>query len=106
MLVYNRKDPLQNRFIHAVTGQSTEPRTVQYLPDSAGLVDAAARHMGWCLAAEGLITEALATGRIVNIAPEQWLDGPLYWQHASIRSGVLSQITDIFYAESAATLHR
>ncbi|SHO54985.1 LysR family transcriptional regulator ArgP [Vibrio quintilis] len=106
VIVYNRKDPLQSRFMHAVTSEWITPAAVHYLPDSLGLVEAASRHMGWTLAAEGLMTEALAKGQIINLVPDQWLDGPLYWQHAAIRSVALSQITDVFYAESAATLHR
>ncbi len=106
MLIYNRKDPLQARFVKNITGQTIRPSHLHYLPNSIQLVAAASQHMGWCMAAEGLFDDAATQGNIVNIAPEFWLEEPLYWQHAAVRSKVLSQVTNIFYSASSNMLYR
>lgn len=105
MIVYNRKDALQWRFIRRITRAQLAP-PVHYLPTVIGFVEASARGLGWCLAAEGLIESALQKGEIMNIAPTHWLDVPLYWQHAAIRSSTLQQITRAMQNASARILHR
>ncbi|MCE0494971.1 LysR family transcriptional regulator ArgP [Vibrio salinus] len=104
VLIYNRKDPLQMRFMKAITNKSITPANIQYLPSSGGLVDAAAQHMGWTMAAEGLLDNAVREGKVVNLAPDTWLEEPLYWQHAAVRSKILSQITQVFYSASYSEL--
>ncbi|MEI8632675.1 hypothetical protein P4S72_13150 [Vibrio sp. PP-XX7] len=106
MLIYNRKDPLQMRFMQTLTSQTISPVNVHYLPSSIGLVEAAAQHMGWCMAAEDLIGAALNTGQVVNLAPDLWLDEPLYWQHAAVRVTRARSNYPCFYSASAASLHR
>ncbi|PWB24535.1 ArgP/LysG family DNA-binding transcriptional regulator [Stenotrophomonas sp. SPM] len=92
MIVFNRKDELQARFLRRLTRARLQPPT-HYLPSSTGFVEAAARGLGWCLAPETLIEPALAAGNVVVLEPDRWLDVPLYWQHAAVRSSTLQQIT-------------
>ncbi|WP_313051392.1 MULTISPECIES: LysR family transcriptional regulator ArgP [Stenotrophomonas] len=92
MIVFNRKDELQARFMRRLTRARLQP-PVHYLPSSTGFVEAAARGLGWCLAPETLIAPALAAGSVVVLEPDRWLDVPLYWQHAAVRSSTLQQIT-------------
>ncbi|MFS8931354.1 LysR family transcriptional regulator ArgP [Cupriavidus taiwanensis] len=92
MIVFNRKDELQWRFMRRVTRARIRP-PVHYMPTSTGFVEAAALGLGWCLAPESLLDSALQTGRIVILDPTRWLDVPLYWQHAAVRSTTLQQIT-------------
>lgn len=105
MLVYNRKDPLQHRFIKNVTGEETVPDQIHYLPDSVQLVHAAMENMGWCMMAEGLFEEAVQANKLVNISPEYWMEDALYWQHAAIKSKVLSNVTQAFKQSAMAGLH-
>lgn len=91
MIVFNRKDELQWRFIRQTTEVSVSP-PIHYLPTSTGFVKAAALGLGWCLAPESLVNEALAKQELALIAPGRWLDVPLYWQHAAIRSDTLLNI--------------
>lgn len=92
MIVFNRKDELQARFLRRLTRARLQP-PMHYLPSSTGFVEAAARGLGWCLAPETLIAPALAAGNVVVLEPDRWLDVPLYWQHAAVRSSTLQQIT-------------
>lgn len=104
MIVFNRKDELQWRFLQRISqGQRRPP--VHYMPTSTGFVEAAARGLGWCLAPDSLIAPALEANRIVMIKPECWLDVPLYWQHAAVRSSTLQQIGRAFRSAAEGVLH-
>ncbi|MBB5883540.1 LysR family transcriptional regulator ArgP [Xanthomonas sp. LMG 8992] len=91
MIVYNRKDALQARFVRRITRSRLSP-PIHYLPTSIGFVDAAARGLGWCLAPEQMLAAALRQQQIVVVDPQRWLDVPLYWQHVAVRSRTLQQI--------------
>lgn len=91
MIVFNRKDALQWRFMRRITRARLAP-PVHYLPSSTIFIEAAARGLGWCVAPESLIAPALQARTIVNLDPGRWLDVPLYWQHAAVRSTTLQQI--------------
>lgn len=91
MIVFNRKDELQWRFVRRVTRARLAP-PMHYLPTATGFVEAAALGLGWCLAPESLVQPALVAGSIALIAPQRWLDVPLYWQHAAVRSATLQHI--------------
>lgn len=88
MIVFNRKDELQWRFIRQITTESVTP-PIHYLPTSTGFVKAAALGLGWCLAPDSMVSNALACQELSLIASGLWLDVPLYWQHAAIRSDTL-----------------
>lgn len=103
MLVFNRKDDLQWRFVRRLTRARIAP-PIHYLPSSTGFVDAAAYGLGWCLAPQGLIQPSLQAGRVVLLQPQRWLDVPLYWQHAAVRSSTLQHITQVLRSVAAKQL--
>lgn len=103
MIVFNRKDALQWRFLRRITRAQLAP-PVHYLPSATGFIEAAARGLGWCLAPESLIAAALTANTIVDLAPTRWLDVPLYWQHAAVRSSTLEHITLALRDAAAAAL--
>lgn len=92
MIVFNRKDRLQARYLREVTLGTLSP-PVHYLPTSTGFVDAAALGLGWCLVPESLAAPGLQCEAVVELDPLRWIDVPLYWQHAAIRSTTLQRIT-------------
>ena len=53
---------------------------------------------------ETLIEPALRARRIVVLEPARWLDVPLYWQHAAVRSSTLQHITRALQAAAAVAL--
>ena len=103
MIVFNRKDELQWRFVRRITRTRLAP-PVHYLPTSSGFVEAAARGLGWCLAPESLVTPALRAKKIVILDPQHWLDVPLYWQHAAVRSSTLQRISQVMREAAARAL--
>ncbi|MGC1548482.1 MAG: LysR family transcriptional regulator ArgP [Rhodanobacter sp.] len=92
MLVFNRKDTLQTRFMRSLTRARLAP-PIHYLPSSTAFVEAAALGLGWAMAPESMLQAPLAEGSLCELAPGRWLDVPLYWQHWSIRSTTLSRLT-------------
>ncbi|MBB3226069.1 LysR family transcriptional regulator (chromosome initiation inhibitor) [Luteibacter sp. Sphag1AF] len=103
MIVFNRKDELQWRFVRRITRARLTP-PMHYLPTSLGFVDAAARGLGWCLAPESLIVDALKAKTIAIIDRARWLDVPLYWQYAAVRSSTLQHLSDALRGAAAGTL--
>ncbi|MGN6110269.1 MAG: LysR family transcriptional regulator ArgP, partial [Kofleriaceae bacterium] len=57
MIVFNRKDALQWRYMRRITRARLAP-PVHYLPSATGFVEAGARGRGGCLAPESLIAPA------------------------------------------------
>jgi LysR family transcriptional regulator (chromosome initiation inhibitor) len=105
MLVFNRKDELQSRFIHSVTRTGVSP-PVHYIPSSTAFVDAAAMGLGWAMAPESMARERLASGVLRVLAPRRWLDVPLYWQHWSIRAETLGWVTEALRRAAGRVLRK
>lgn len=105
MIVFNRKDELQWRFVRRVTRAALAP-PIHYLPTSTGFVEAAARGLGWCLAPESLLGAALESGDVVLLDGKRAIDVPLYWQYASVRSGTLQQISQVLRKVGGDCLRR
>jgi LysR family transcriptional regulator (chromosome initiation inhibitor) len=103
MIVFNRKDELQWRFVRRITWARIAP-PVHYLPTSSGFIEAAARGLGWCLAPDALSAPALRAKTIAHVSPAHWLDVPLYWQHAAVRSTTLLRIGRVLRQVSADAL--
>lgn len=91
MIVFDRKDELQTRFIRRITRARLAP-PIHYLPTSTGFVEAATLGLGWCLAPEVMIEPALRAKQLVVVDGGRWMDVPLFWQHAAVRSTVLDNV--------------
>lgn len=103
MIVFNRKDDLQWRFVRRITRARLSP-PIHYLPTPMGFVDAAALSLGWCLAPDSMAQPLLQAKKIVNIDRSRWVDVPLYWQHAAVRSSTLQQISQVLREVAAGAL--
>lgn len=102
MIVFDRKDDLQMRFVRRFTRARMTPPT-HYLPSSTGFVEAAGLGLGWCLAAEPQIGAALAAKKLVLLDPGS-LDVPLYWQYAAVQSTVIDNVGKALRAAAKRTL--
>jgi LysR family transcriptional regulator (chromosome initiation inhibitor) len=103
MIVLNRKDQLQHRFLAALTRRRLDP-PVHYVPAASAFVDAIRLGLGWGLVPEQIALDDIATGRCVNLAPGRHLDVPLYWQYWRMESTVLSALTTAVKRAAAAAL--
>jgi LysR family transcriptional regulator (chromosome initiation inhibitor) len=103
MIVFNRKDQLQHRFLRALAKRRLDP-PIHYVPSAWGFVDAVRLGLGWGMVPEQIAREDIAAGRSVDIAPGRYLDVPLYWQHWRVDSAVLSALTASVKAAAAPAL--
>jgi LysR family transcriptional regulator (chromosome initiation inhibitor) len=103
MIVLNRKDQLQHRFLAALTRRRLDP-PVHYVPAASAFVDAIRLGLGWGLVPEQIALDDIAAGRCVNLAPGRHLDVPLYWQYWRMESTVLSALTTAVKRAAASAL--
>lgn len=92
VLVFNRKDALQERFARVLTGHVLDP-PVNFLPSSTAFVDAARLGLGWGMVPEQMAVGPLKSGELVELSPGRYLDVPLYWQRWRLESRVLATLT-------------
>ncbi|MET8906759.1 LysR family transcriptional regulator ArgP [Micromonospora sp. NPDC004551] len=104
VLVFDRKDRVQHRFIRAVTGRDLDP-PAHYLPSVPAFSEAVRRGLGWALIPEQLAVPDLAAGTCVDLDPARHVDVPLYWQHWRLDSTVLAALTAAVHATAGETLH-
>jgi LysR family transcriptional regulator (chromosome initiation inhibitor) len=103
MLVLDRKDRLQHKFLRSLTPRPAEPPT-HYVPSAWGFTEAIRLGVGWGLMPEQIAGGDLSTGRVVRLAGGQHLDVSLYWQHWKLSSAVLTSLTAAVRRAAAAAL--
>jgi LysR family transcriptional regulator (chromosome initiation inhibitor) len=94
VLVFDRNDELQDRFLSALTGRPPcREQTRHLIPTSEAFLDAVARGIGW-----GMIPDEQAAllpeGALVEVAPGHPVDVPLYWQQWKLDSPALKALSD------------
>jgi LysR family transcriptional regulator, chromosome initiation inhibitor len=99
MIVYNRKDRLQHRFLASIRRRIDPP--IHYVPAAAAFVDAIRFGLGWGMVPEPIARKDIALGHYVEIIPGKHLDVPLYWQYWKIDSSVLKDLTAAVRAAAA-----
>jgi LysR family transcriptional regulator (chromosome initiation inhibitor) len=103
MLVFDRQDALQDRFVRRVTRRRIAP-PVHWIPSSQGFVEAAAVGLGWGMNPEAMVREEIAAGRLCDLAPRQPQDVALYWQHWRLEVAVLRELTTSVQAAARKAL--
>ncbi|MFI1991106.1 LysR family transcriptional regulator ArgP [Actinoplanes sp. NPDC020271] len=105
MIVYDRKDQLQNRFLTLVGMRPAE--RIHYVPQAAAFNEAIRLGLGWGTVPEQNAGPLLQSGEYVQIYPGRFLDIPLYWQCWRIESALLNEVTAAVRTAAAQALrHR
>lgn len=92
VIVFDRKDDLQDRFLRGLTRRRTFTLVRHHIPASESFVDAVAAGLGW-----GMVPEIQAASRgdaLVDLAPDRPLDVPLHWQQWKLDSPALAAVAD------------
>ena len=94
MLVFDRNDELQDRFLRAQTGErGTAGQTRHLIPTSEAFLSAVARGLGWGMIPDEQ-TALLPEGALVELVPGHAVEVPLYWQQWKLDSPALRALSD------------
>ncbi|MFF1572988.1 LysR family transcriptional regulator ArgP [Leifsonia sp. NPDC058292] len=103
MLVFDRKDVLQDRYLASTADGAHPPR--HFVPASTEFVRAAELGLGWGMLPDLQAAPLIADGRLVVLDDEGAIDVPLYWQQWSVESATLARVAAAL-AEAARTTLR
>lgn len=92
VLVYDRKDRLQERFMRLVTRRELDP-PAHRLPSTQAFVDAALGGLGWGMNPLPLVQAHLAAGRLVELLPGRPVDVALHWQATRLALPQVERLT-------------
>jgi LysR family transcriptional regulator (chromosome initiation inhibitor) len=93
MVVFDRTDDLQHDFVRRLTGdEPLAPR--HHVPASADFARAVVLGLGWGMLPEAQATPELDAGRLVELAPADPVDVPLFWQRWTLASPLLDALSD------------
>jgi LysR family transcriptional regulator (chromosome initiation inhibitor) len=98
VILFDRQDQLQDRFL----GGASPFR--HYMPSSTGYLGAVVSGMGWGLIPVSHALPHFAAGTLVNLAPDQHMDVPLFWQQWKLDSPALAAAAAAIVSTATATL--
>jgi LysR family transcriptional regulator (chromosome initiation inhibitor) len=92
-LRFDRRDTLQNRWAREAHGVELGG-PIHWVPSTHGFVDFVLEGIGWSLHPLALIEPYLASGRLVELSPAQYIDVELYWTVARLHAASLRHLSD------------
>ncbi|MGY1740811.1 MULTISPECIES: LysR family transcriptional regulator ArgP [unclassified Blastococcus] len=98
VVVFDHKDDLQHRYLHARAGTDVAP-PVHFVPASADYVAAVTLGLGW-----GMVPGLQERPGLVAIDPAAAVDVVLYWQQWKLRSATLDRVRAAVLAAAATSL--
>ena len=101
-LRFSGDDQLQHQFLNTLNLQA--PRRMQRVPSSGGFVQMALAGLGFGMIPEIQVREYLASGELVDVAPETVLDIPLYWHYWQTESDYMAQLRHAIVRRAAQLL--
>ena len=103
-IVYGRHDDMQESFLRRRFGLETGQYPHHVVPSSEGFASFAAAGLGYGFVPELQVREALAEGRLVDLAPEQQEPVELFWHHWQIQSPLMARLAAALVAGAARAL--
>ncbi|NLV80151.1 MAG: LysR family transcriptional regulator ArgP [Rhodococcus sp.] len=91
MLTFDRKDDMQDRFQRRHTRRRIDPPR-NYVPGALEFVDAVRLGLGWGMLPDAMLGDDTD---LVDLAPDDPFDVPLYWQRWRMDSPVLDALTEV-----------
>lgn len=103
MLVFNRKDALQERFVRRITRRKLTP-PVHWLPEAHAFVKATKAGLGWGMTPDPMVAACMQAGTLVELQPGKPVDVPLYWQYWRLNVQALAHMTAAVRASAHSAL--
>jgi LysR family transcriptional regulator (chromosome initiation inhibitor) len=101
VVVFDRKDDLQHRYVQAHAGPDVDP-PVHYVPASADFVAAVCLGLGWGMVPD-LQARAVAA-ELIAVDGDGAVDVVLYWQQWRLRSTTLDRVREAVLAAAGREL--
>jgi len=102
MLVFDRKDALQDRYLDARAPGAHPPR--HYVPASTEFVRAAVLGLGWGMLPDLQVEAHIGDGSLLALDDEGAIDVPLYWQQWSVESSTLAGVASALEKAAESSL--
>lgn len=102
MLVFDRKDALQDRYLDVFAPGARPPR--HYIPASTQFVEAAVHGLGWGMLPDLQADALVASGALVVLDDDRTAEVPLYWHQWSLRSAALDAVAAAIGEEARRVL--
>jgi LysR family transcriptional regulator (chromosome initiation inhibitor) len=105
LVAFDRHDTLQDRFLAALGAADDAGGPPRHLvPSQDAFLAVVEAGLGWGTVPEAAAHEALAAGRLVDLAPGRRLDVPLFWQRWKVDAAVLAVLTERVLEAASAGL--
>lgn len=101
---FNRKDQLQKQYLKQFYNTQPNEQLTHRIPSSEGFVEYIHRGFAAGMIPDEQSSALLATGELVDLAPGNYLDIPLYWHVWSLKSTLMKSLTDIIVIHTEAIL--
>ena len=99
VVVFDRNDDLQDRFVRTLTRGRGASEHRHYVPSSEVYVRTIAAGLGW-----GMVPPQQLLDGLVDLAPGRTVSVPLYWQQWKLDSPALNAVAEAVVAEAAHAL--
>lgn len=103
MLVFNRKDALQSRFVRRITRRALTP-PVHWLPEAHAFVTATRAGLGWGMIPDAMLQSDPKAVALLELVPGKPVDVPLYWQYWRLNVQALAHMTAAVQAQASRAL--
>ncbi|MDR6971217.1 LysR family transcriptional regulator ArgP [Leifsonia shinshuensis] len=102
MLVFDRKDALQHRYLRAFAPDARPPQ--HFIPASTQFVEAAVLGLGWGMLPDLQVEELVRDGALVVLDAERVEEVPLFWHQWSLRSATVDAVAAAIAEEAGRVL--
>ncbi|KUL53042.1 LysR family transcriptional regulator ArgP [Streptomyces sp. NRRL S-1521] len=104
VLLFDRRDTLQDQFAREVTGGRDAGALRHYVPSSRGFAEAIEAGLGWGVVPRAQAEPLLRAGALRLLDPERVVDVPLFWQQWKLDSPALAALADAVVSTAAEAL--
>lgn len=94
MVVFDRKDPIQDRYLQQRSRRRLDPPR-HFIPASTEFMVVIGLGLGWGMTSELQAAPRVAAGEIVYLDGDAIIDVPLYWQRWNLQSPALQALSDV-----------
>jgi LysR family transcriptional regulator (chromosome initiation inhibitor) len=104
VVVFDRKDDLQDRFLRELAPGRAAGRARTYVPSSESFVEAVAAGLGWGMIPDSQADEHRAAGTLADLAHGRPVDVTLYWQQWKLDSPALAAVAEAVAGAASRSL--